>query len=260
MADPTYSRDEIKQILRRAAARQQAAPPEETEDGLTLEEIRHLAAEAGLDVRHIDAAAAEVERTDGEAPGATAEAKATVPGHVGPEEWQAMVRAIEQAYTVAGEAQQVGDLFEWTQRDDPAGEQRVTVQNRDGQVHILVHSGQQRTAFLPVLLVGLVVAAGVFFIIDALLPALAFGGGILALAYVIARSFKAYVRRFQDRKARDLAQRLQRLVAAPGVGEPEATATRTSAPAERASTPPLELPGAEPPVSDTEPPQRDRTT
>lgn len=55
-----FTEPEIAQILRRAAERQASTPAASSAQGLTLVEIEALAAESGLDVAHVRAAAAEM--------------------------------------------------------------------------------------------------------------------------------------------------------------------------------------------------------
>lgn len=61
--DRRYNEEEIRVVLERAIARQEAARhPEPYEDGLTLDELRRLAAEVGVEPRFVEAAAAELDR------------------------------------------------------------------------------------------------------------------------------------------------------------------------------------------------------
>ena len=61
--DRRYNEEEIRAVLGRAIARQEAARhPEPYDDGLTLDELRRIAAEVGVEPRFVEAAAAELDR------------------------------------------------------------------------------------------------------------------------------------------------------------------------------------------------------
>ncbi|NBC85567.1 MAG: hypothetical protein GVY25_05185 [Bacteroidetes bacterium] len=126
-----YSNDEIQDIFRRAAERQQAAQGKDGGTGLTLEELQQIAEESGLDPAHVEAAAREVSSGRAEAAGAVEKASAprgverfyrttskkhierVLPGTMSDETWDDMVEVLEAVFQNAGKATTAGPIREW---------------------------------------------------------------------------------------------------------------------------------------------------
>lgn len=91
--------------------------------GLTLEEIKRLASEVGLESTHIEAAAGELDNAPQTGlrrllrnPPAV-ELVREVPGVVGPEEWQAMVAELRKTFGGAGQSSEIAGGYDWTGGD-----------------------------------------------------------------------------------------------------------------------------------------------
>jgi hypothetical protein len=123
-----YSRDEIQAIFRQAAERQESAQDGDSDgEGLTLDELRQIGAESGLDPSHIEAAARSLasrrspeahtrkpsglERLYGVS--ASAHLERVVPGTVDEATWRDMVATMESVFQNAGDTSQAGALREW---------------------------------------------------------------------------------------------------------------------------------------------------
>lgn len=124
-----FSKDEIQAIFRRAAERQEAARGDTSDSGLTLDELRQIGEESGLDPAHVEAAAVEVARGDVDrSPEASdeptgierfygtstsAHLERVVPGTVEAKTWREMVTMMEAIFQNAGESTEAGHLREW---------------------------------------------------------------------------------------------------------------------------------------------------
>ncbi len=112
-----YNEKEIQDLLRQAAALQSAKRDFTT--GLTLEEIRRVAEEAGIDPRFVEQAAMGTplprqQQKAGFWGGAyKIEAERVVGHEVDGEEWAEMVHEIRRAFGTTGEVKEVGRGFEW---------------------------------------------------------------------------------------------------------------------------------------------------
>jgi hypothetical protein len=142
---------QIGAILRRAVELQQAdseAPAAlSPRAGITLDELERIAAEVGIDPRHVRAAAGELEsgqseegpvRVFGGPKGV--ERERVVEGVVSDAAWEAMVAEVRRTFGHPGEPGRLGRSYEWTWKHDtgsvqvvasPAGEQtRLQVATR----------------------------------------------------------------------------------------------------------------------------------
>jgi hypothetical protein len=142
MSDPIararrFDEREIARILERAAELQHRQPLEPTAaTGLTLTELEQVAAEAGIDARHVRAAAAAL---DQEAPVAGAllgapvriELERTVDREVRPDAYGALANVIRETLASPGYASTLGKSFEWASAN-PQRVLRVTITPRAG--------------------------------------------------------------------------------------------------------------------------------
>jgi hypothetical protein len=140
-----HSDREIAHILQRAAVLQQqdrerGAGASGTVSGLSLEELRRVAAEVGIAPHYIDAAAAELRGGDPShrrfflwgAPDTT-EVEHVVDGDVPEEEWEALVAAIRRSEGQVGETHTLGQTLEWS-----ASRDHVSISPRGGQTRIRI--------------------------------------------------------------------------------------------------------------------------
>lgn len=113
-----YNEKETQDLLRQAAALQAAKRDFTT--GLTLDEIRRVAEEAGIDPSYVEQAALGappplVPQKAGLWGGAyKLESEVMIDHEVDAEEWMEMVDAIRRAYGATGEITEVGRAFEWS--------------------------------------------------------------------------------------------------------------------------------------------------
>ena len=132
-------------ILKRATELQEADGPVDTM-GLSLQEVQQVAAEVGVDPRHVATAVAEVAQTDDTeerfywlgAP-TSYELERVVEGAVSEEQWAEMVDAIGRAYNIVGVSSQVGRLLEWT-HNSRRRQVQVRVTSRGGKTRIRLYS------------------------------------------------------------------------------------------------------------------------
>ena len=116
-----YTAGEVKRIISQAAKRQQRAglATEQAEARLSLDEVQHLAAEAGIDPRHIRAAALEIERSRtrrarfGEAPREIV-AEREVEGELTQAQRKAIARALRAHYEEEGRIEQQDETWVWS--------------------------------------------------------------------------------------------------------------------------------------------------
>ncbi|MEL7360478.1 MAG: hypothetical protein AAFN13_00250 [Bacteroidota bacterium] len=144
-----YSEAEVQAILKRAAERQHRADlsAEARASGLSKNELEHVAAAAGIDPEHVQAAALEVER--GTAPTAAPtlleraagaptriHLERTTPGHLDDALWQKLVVELRRTFDTPGIPDQLGAIREW--RSNPNVQDQATFQAEevDGVVHL----------------------------------------------------------------------------------------------------------------------------
>lgn len=120
-----YSEQEIQAIFRRATERQEAAGSSDPHRGLTLEELKAIGAESGIDPAHIEGAAADIERgaETSEPPSgverfygmsASIHAERVLPGTMDDATWEEVVEALRSIFNTRGQAEQIGPIREWS--------------------------------------------------------------------------------------------------------------------------------------------------
>jgi hypothetical protein len=142
---PRHSDREVARILQRAAELQQrdrerGANAGDIVSGLSLEELKRIAAEVGVAPQYIDAAAAELRTGDPSrqrfffwgAPNTT-EVEDVVDGEVPEEEWEALVAMIRRSQGQVGETHTLGQTLEWSAPRD-----HVSITPRGGQTRIRI--------------------------------------------------------------------------------------------------------------------------
>lgn len=148
MSDPIarprrFDEREIARILERAAELQQRAPLEPTAaTGLTLTELEQVAAEAGIDPRHVRAAASALEQ-DAPVAGAVlgaplrVELERTVDREVQPAAYEALAALIRDTLASPGYPSTLGKGFEWASAN-PQRVLRVTITPRAGRTTVRI--------------------------------------------------------------------------------------------------------------------------
>lgn len=121
-----YSDDEVHAIFERAAARQEEATraEEASRAGLSLEELKEIGAEAGIDPAHVALAASELAVRGAPAKKKADEAFLGIPtrigtsrvirGHVTGDEWERMVMELRNIFGRDGIAGEIDRVREWT--------------------------------------------------------------------------------------------------------------------------------------------------
>ncbi len=239
-----FGEEDVAKILKRASERQ--ATRKAPKAGLTLEELKQVAAEAGIDPRHVTDAAREI----------TAPSGATVPisqitaaapdqpnfwggplsvtretvvdGTIDDFAWEEMVSEARREFNDTGEVRTWSNSREWASNVNNA-RSHVTITRRAGQSRLQVfwsNTALAAAAWVPALVVSLISLPIVF-------EELALTGGfaafvilsVLIMAYSAARQITSLIARQQQKKMDRLLARLEqiaRLRAAPGLETPMA--------------------------------------
>lgn len=226
-----FSEKEISGVLRRAAEMQEAAGSADPH-GLSLEELKEIAAETGIDPRYVAAAVAELER------GATPEDKKfhflggplsidlerVVEGTLSETEWEEMIAETRRTLGSVGTVGRVGQTVEWVNQtgQHQQGHEHLSATSLGGQTRLRLSWRDSKWAILVhATLFALSVQAAVF--IPAVLG-LSFGGGLfVALSlmlgvFFVARFIYSQIVRRRETKLRALMDRLERIVEAPDAG------------------------------------------
>ena len=210
----TYSEQEVADIIARAAERQAASAREPVRDGLTLDEIERLGADAGLDADDLRAAAAELD-----AAGRTLSRQAShtkthinverwIDAELTPEAWEDAVAEMRSqvgpsmaasfGMAAGGTVQQVGAAYEWTHTNGMGAQTTVTASPRGGRTRLrmaqLVGLASPRVEGVAY---GLIVAAIVAALSGAAVAAMGTPPLILiatvALSFAVASDFSLVV-------------------------------------------------------------------
>jgi len=119
-----YSEEEIQAIFRRATERQSKAAAQDPRQGLTLDELKRIGSESGIDPAHIEAAAHDiahgvetppsptgVERFYGRS--ATIQAERMLPGRMDDATWSDAVETLRSIFNTRGQSEVIGPIREW---------------------------------------------------------------------------------------------------------------------------------------------------
>lgn len=236
-----YNDKEISAVLKRAAELQRDQGPDQT-SGLSLEELEQIAADVGIDPAFVKTAAREIDQEHTQeayrALGAPTfvDLERIVDGGMSEERWGEIVAEIRRIYDVVGEVGQVGHTREWIYRDQTGERMHVTATPTGDQTKIRVYTRMTDFAialFAPILSVALVLTILQFVLLHwgpAIETGLAIA--IFTLFHTIARLSYRALARSQERKARDLLNRIDELFAtaseAPSPERLEQAASSTS--------------------------------
>lgn len=120
-----YSEQEIQAIFRRAAERQQTTDSGTPRNGLTLEELKAIGDESGIDPAHIEAAARDIEqgRVHQSQPtgierlygmSASVHAERVLPGRMDDTTWGHALDTLRSVFNTRGQAEAIGPIREWS--------------------------------------------------------------------------------------------------------------------------------------------------
>ena len=143
-----YSEKEIQNLLRQAAALQAAR--RDPSNGLTLDEIRRIAQEAGIDASFVDQAAngltakTSSNRADGFWGGTYRVASEMTLNHtVDEDEWAIMVAEIRRSMGQRGQSEALGRGFDWRYTVNGQEYSHVTLTPRGERTHVDVSRANQ---------------------------------------------------------------------------------------------------------------------
>ncbi len=239
-----FGEEDVAKILKRATERQSKRKAPSA--GLTLEEIKQVAAEAGIDPRHIADAAREItEPSAGTLQAAPNTApsidrpnfwggplsvtrETVVDGTIDEFAWEEMVSEARREFNDTGEVRKWSNSREWASSVNNA-RSHVTITTRSGKSRLQVfwsNTALAAAAWVPALVVSLISLPIVF-------EELALTGGlaafvilsVLIMAFSAARQATSLIARQQQKKMDRLLARLEqiaRLRAAPGLDVPAA--------------------------------------
>lgn len=265
----SFSEEQVRAIISGAIRRQEAARKVADTDGLTLEEIRRLAVEVGIDPKYVVAAASELEGAGEETFAARflgGPLKVTyerfVEGQLTEEAIAAMVREIRSTLRqYRGIVEVLGASFEWVLPPHSGEELLIRAQSEDGHTRLYISQKFGTWAFLLYFLPTVLLALGI--ILSEMAPSSVAFAALAGLAALAALLFVAhftfgFVTRKRSGKLRKLADRLEAIAAEHAV--PPETAAREAAPARSAgpSPPRLDLDGLPEREDERSPAQRRR--
>lgn len=215
-----YDSKEIGAILKKAAENT-STDGADTPMGLSLDELRHLAAEAGIDPEQITRAVSEIEMDAGtnerEFWGGPFSYNSQVlsEGEITAVQWEEMLVAIRDFFQSKGEVTARESVQEWSSPWGTTNSARVTALKDRGKTRISVGWSGPLTAVPFYIPVPLVAIGSVFFASEFLeltaVPGMAFTVLVTGLAFLAGRWA---LRRHLDKglkKLRDLTARLGRI-------------------------------------------------
>lgn len=149
-----YTDEDVRRILSTAVELQErsAALAVEAGRGLTLDELRSVAREAGIDARFVDLAAGHLDapverRENGLAGGPTQwHYRASIPGEIGEKDLERILQAIRATLHEKGEVSEVWGRIEWSHSE--VGSTIVGLASRDGSTDIDVTATKSEEAAL----------------------------------------------------------------------------------------------------------------
>lgn len=224
-----YDEKEVARILKRATEIRREKRPgsrEEEGDGLTLQELEEIAAEAGIDVAHLRQAALEVDLDPPDSGWArvagaelTVTAQAEVEGELTEEGFQQVVATLQSTLKEPGHPSLMARILTWRNEVAKSGGRStmVSVACRGGRTTVRVEENLQQVAgaFHGGITAGGGMGIGMGFGLPmalatgSVLLGVAFPLGVIGAGYVISRgSYRIYV----DRRRRAVAHLLGRLV------------------------------------------------
>jgi len=177
----SFSDDEVKELLHRAAELQAREPEQVPEGGLTIGAVEQVAAQVGIPPEHVREAARQLERREPGALSPQAEklwlkprrdkwdqvvVDGTLEGEVPESVYPVMVEEIQSRLEIVGHASVLAGSMTWSPATQAEGSRRVlvSVTARDGQSRVRVEEKYEiagfKRAFLPLgALLGIALAA-----------------------------------------------------------------------------------------------------
>lgn len=211
-----FGDEEIRRILQSAAELQErsSAGPGAVGRGLTLEELRQVASEVGIDPRFVDLAASHVDvptqRTGSRAAGGPTRwhYRASVPGEIAQRDLDRILQVIRTTMHEKGEVAEVWGRIEWSH--DEVGSTIVGIASHDGTTEFDVTANRSDEAtlihFLGVAFGGISGAAALAAVLGIS------GAGVLPLLGLMAGVSYGATRMAWKARSRWWERRLRRLM------------------------------------------------
>ncbi len=155
-----FNRDEISNILKRAAELEHQDNEGEESDGLTLEELQQVSREVGIDPKYIDLAWDElrsenVNITPGLFGGPfTYRTNATAGRPIEDDEWEDIVTEIRNIHGGIGKTGKLGKTFEWEQRKREVGYIQIAISPKDDHSRIRINANYRYYAMIVYMFAG----------------------------------------------------------------------------------------------------------
>lgn len=158
-----YNSNEIRAILKKSAD-YSTADNTDKQIGLTIEELRQLAIDAGIDPEQITKAAAELDHNSGNneqnfwGGPFSYNSQALVEGEINTGQWEEMLLKIRNFFKANGEVTTRDSAFEWSSPWDSTNSAQVTAINTHGKTKISLNWNGPFTAipyYIPVPFIGI---------------------------------------------------------------------------------------------------------
>lgn len=215
-----YSDTEVRRLLKYAAERQQSDQSDGDGGGegggMTLVALQEVAAEAGIEPRYVQLAAARVDSP--EPTGLVVRAERIVPGELREEDYEQVVAEIQMATFVPGDTTMVGRTLRWRSvtSEHQLRSLQVTVASRNGETRIQAEERLHAYALQLYagvvggggMVVGLGVGLGVGVVLGSALFAAAFPVTLIGGLYVAMRQVMKSVRRKRRAELETLVDRI----------------------------------------------------
>lgn len=224
-----YDQKEVGAILRRASELQGADDPDRL-PGLSLDELRQVATEAGIDPRYIGqaiddlASGGDRSRSNFWGGPLSLTVERTIEGEIDEAVWEQMVSEIRKTFDQSGTVSAWGRALEWTFSASGGMQAHATAIRRDGKTHLQVRWSEPVLFvpfFVPTLVLSLVSPAVIF---EAIGLGLAEGAlvwlGFVATLLTLARTGLSLTSSKKRRKVRALITRLAAIAAESPEREP----------------------------------------
>ncbi|MFT4604283.1 MAG: hypothetical protein ACI9W4_001013 [Rhodothermales bacterium] len=160
--DRIYSEEEIGRVLKRAAEIQ-GKQPRSSSYGLSLDELKELASDSGIDPELVIAAVSEL-KADQEAQEKTfwggplsSTLIRSVDGRLSDDTWEEMVAILRRAYKETGETERRGTTRQWMSKGQDGGRGHLIATYRDGRTELELFYGNPTIA-IPFYIIPLVLS------------------------------------------------------------------------------------------------------
>jgi uncharacterized membrane protein len=252
-----FKEKEVSEVLKRAVRLQEReGAGDAAGTGLTLAELKQIAAEVGIDPQYVQAALTQLEGDDEEEKTFSLmggpfkiEMERTVTGEITASEWEHVVQEIRHTLGEVGKPGQLGSAYEWINNNQQQGyASAITLSPKGGRTHIRVFQNNWivpfLSYFLPLILLGII--GGALMIESAIgwigLPVWA---SILATVFFVIRFIMLQWGKVQRRKVKRLFDRIEAILSeqeAPVAVASGETAAVAPSRRRQAAKPQIELP------------------